>query len=143
MSRVFFDAMLFAYVMEGHQDYAPVVKMALERCYERNDVLLTSCLAVAEVMAGKGVAEERQLAARQIRELGFELVNFDETCMEQFARLRAEARLKGPDAIHLACAAAARTDLFLTNDKQLLQRRLTVSGIQFIAHFETDVLGFR
>jgi predicted nucleic acid-binding protein len=143
MSRVFFDAMLFAYAMEDHEEYAPVVRMALQRCYERNDVLLTSCLAVAEVMAGKKTVADREFAARQIRELGFELVNFDHTCMELFARLRAEMRLKAPDAIHLACAASVQTDLFLTNDRQLLQSRLSVPGIQFIAHFGTDVLGFR
>jgi predicted nucleic acid-binding protein len=70
-----------------------------------------------------------------IRSMGFSLVPFDERCIEMFARLRAEMRLKAPDAIHLACAAAAGTDLFLTNDRQLLQRRLHVPGIQFIGDF--------
>jgi predicted nucleic acid-binding protein len=67
--------------------------------------------------------------------MGFSLVPFDERCIEVFARLRGQMRLKAPDAIHLACAAAAGTDLFLTNDRQLLQRRLYVPGIQFIGDF--------
>jgi hypothetical protein len=48
--------------------------------------------------------------------------------------------LKAPDSIHLACAAAARTDMFLTNDTQLLNRRLHVPGIQFISDFTKPIL---
>ena len=136
MSRVFFDAMMFAYVLENHAEFAPHVSRTIERCRERGDTLLTSCLAVGEVMVGgekkDGVSEE---IASLIRQMGFRLIAFDEVCMPVFARLRAEMRLKAPDAIHLACAAAAKTDLFLTNDGQLLQRRLVVPGIQFIADF--------
>jgi uncharacterized protein len=40
--------------------------------------------------------------------------------------------------MHLACAASAGIDLFLTSDKQLL--KLDVPGIQFIADFTTPIL---
>jgi predicted nucleic acid-binding protein len=136
MSRVFFDAMMFAYVLGDNTEFAPHVQRTLERCYERGDTLLTSCLAVGEVMVGG--EQDREVASRAravIRGMGFSLVPFDESCIVAFARLRAEMRLKAPDAIHLACAAAAKTDLFLTNDGQLLQRRLVVPGIQFIGDF--------
>jgi predicted nucleic acid-binding protein len=39
------------------------------------------------------------------------------------------------DAIHLACAAQAKTDLFLTNDKRLVGK--IIPGIQFIATLDT------
>jgi predicted nucleic acid-binding protein len=136
MSRVFFDAMMFAYVLNDNIEFAPHVHRSLERCYERGDTLLTSCLAVGEVMVG-GEQDPRvaDKARTVIRSMGFSLVPFDERCIEVFARLRGQMRLKAPDAIHLACAAAAGTDLFLTNDRQLLQRRLYVPGIQFIGDF--------
>jgi predicted nucleic acid-binding protein len=138
VSRVFFDAMMFAYALEDHPDFAPHVRGTLERCQDRGDTLLTSCLAVGEVMVGRDV----QMADTQrlIRTMGFELISFDERCISTFARLRAEMGLKAPDAIHLACAAAARTDMFLTNDRQLLQRRLYVPGVQFIGDFTQPVL---
>jgi predicted nucleic acid-binding protein len=136
MSRVFFDAMMFAYVLGDNAEFAPQVHRTLERCYERGDTLLTSCLAVGEVMVGGENDPGTAAKARSlIRGMGFSLVPFDEACIDVFSRLRAEMRLKAPDAIHLACAAAAGTDLFLTNDKQLLNRNLYVPGIQFIAHF--------
>ena len=42
------------------------------------------------------------------------------------------------NAIHLACAAQAGTDLFLTNDKRLVGK--IVPGIQFIASLDTQLL---
>lgn len=141
MSRIFFDAMMFVYLLEDNPKFAPDVKRTLERCYERKDTLLTSCLAVGEVMAGgTGDRSDAELARATIREIGFSLVPFDEDCMAAFGRLRSEMRLKAPDSIHLACAAAARTDMFLTNDAQLLQRQLYVPGIQFIGDFTKPIL---
>jgi predicted nucleic acid-binding protein len=141
VSRIFFDAMMFVYLLEDNPKFAPDVKRTLERCYERKDTLLTSCLAVGEVMAGgTGDRSDAELARATIREIGFSLVPFDEDCMAAFGRLRSEMRLKAPDSIHLACAAAARTDMFLTNDAQLLQRQLYVPGIQFIGDFTKPIL---
>ncbi|HKO18819.1 MAG TPA: PIN domain-containing protein, partial [Acidobacteriaceae bacterium] len=134
MSRIFFDSMLFVYLLEDHPTYSIAVEQVLQRCYERKDVLLTSSLAVGEVMAGWKSANRAAEDARAIiREMGFQLAPFDESCISTFARLRSELKLKAADAIHLTCAAAAGTDMFLTNDRQLLQRRLYVPGIQFIA----------
>jgi predicted nucleic acid-binding protein len=141
VSRVFFDAMMFVYALEDNAEFGPYVDRTLQRCHERGDSLFTSCLAVGEVMVGgKQGAGTAENARTIIRQLGFSLVPFDESCMQLFAKLRSEMGLKAPDAIHLACAAAARTDMFLTNDQQLLQRRLYVPGIQFIGDFTRPVL---
>jgi predicted nucleic acid-binding protein len=141
VSRIFFDAMMFVYLLEDNAQFASDVKQTLERCYQRDDTLLTSCLAVGEVMAGGAKVRGTAAIARStIQEMGFLLVPFDESCMAIFANLRSELRLKAPDSIHLACASAARTDMFLTNDTQLLQRRLHVPGIQFIADFTKPIL---
>lgn len=141
MSRIFFDSMMFVYLLEDNPRFAADVKQTLQRCYEREDTLLTSCLAVGEVMAGgSGVRNVADIARTTISEMGFSLVPFDESCMAVFAKLRSDMRLKAPDSIHLACAAAAKTDMFLTNDTQLLQRRLHVPGIQFIGDFTKPIL---
>jgi hypothetical protein len=50
------------------------------------------------------------------------------------AQLRRDKTLQAPDAIQLACAGAARCDLFITNDNRLRQR--IVPGIQFIASLD-------
>lgn len=63
-----------------------------------------------------------------------DLVAFDETAALHFATIRHDRTLKGPDAIQLACAAAANADLFITNDERLSQK--IIPGIQFITSLD-------
>jgi predicted nucleic acid-binding protein len=141
MSRVFWDSMLFIYLLDDHPELASVAIEKLRRSHHRGDELLTSHLALGEVMAGNSKDEHQQFQVQEkLRAMGFSFVPFDGACSSAFARLRSETRLRAPAAIHLACAAAARTDMFLTGDKQLLARGLYVPGIQFIADFTLPVL---
>lgn len=59
-----------------------------------------------------------------------ELVAFDLDAARLYGEIRLGERVRPADAIQLACAAAARTDLFVTNDGRL--SRLVVSGVTFI-----------
>jgi hypothetical protein len=113
MSRVFWDAMLLIYL------------------------LLTSYLSIAETLVGikPGSGMER-VFLETIEEMEFTLVPFDRGAMESFRLVRQQFGLRAPDAMHVACAASSEVDLFLTGDKQLLQKKLHVPGIQFIANFE-------
>ena len=140
MSRIYWDTMLFVYLLEDNPQFSPRVQALLTRSRQRRDVLLTSYLALGEMMAGveKSGAMNGQVLRTTLEEMGFAFVAFGAGAVDSFARLRAREKLKAPDAIHLACAASAGTDLFLTGDKQLT--RLDVPGIQFIADFTASIL---
>jgi len=141
MSRVFWDTMLFIYLLEGNAEFSTRVGKLLARSKKRGDRLFTSHLALGEILAGTITppAQQSEKAVREtLREMGFSYLPFDEGAISPFARLRSRERLKVADAIHLACAASAGIDLFLTGDKQLI--RLDVPGIQFIADINTPVL---
>jgi len=141
MSRVFWDTMLFIYMLDSHPEFSSRVWHLLDRAYNRRDQLFTSYLALGEVMAGAEKSPDPRKAAgvREIvREMGFTCLPFDEGAMAPFSRLRTKEKLKVADSIHLACAASAGIDLFLTGDKQLA--KLDVPGIQFIADFNTPIL---
>jgi predicted nucleic acid-binding protein len=56
-----------------------------------------------------------------------ELLPYTLACSQTYAQLRAFDGIKPLDALHLATAAAARVDLFVTHDTKLLSR--TVPGI--------------
>ena len=141
MSDIYWDSMLFVYLLGGHDRYSARVEALLTRSYARRDRLFTSCLGLGEVMAGaaKSVPPTKPALIRnRIVEMGFAFLPFDERAVAAFADLRAVGRVKAPDAIHLACAASAKIDLFLTGDKDLL--KLDVPGIHFIADFDNSVL---
>jgi uncharacterized protein len=89
---------------------------------------------------GTGDPERADVAHRTIIEMGFSILAFEERCIEVFSQLRSEYRLKAPDSSHLACAAVAGVDMFLTGDVQLLKRGLHVPEIHFIVDFNLPVL---
>jgi predicted nucleic acid-binding protein len=140
MSRIFWDSMLFIYLLEGHPAFSPRVRQLLERSYRRGDTLYTSYLALGEVMAGaeKSPLPQKSLVLRQtLDEMGFSYLPFDNGAVAPFSMLRARHKLKIADSIHLACAASAGIDLFLTGDGQLT--KLDLPGIQFIADFNNPL----
>lgn len=141
MSRIFWDTMLFIYLIEGHPLFSPRVRYLLERSYNRKDQLFTSYLALGEVLAGAdklGGIQSADTLRETIREMDFQYLPFAEKSVAPFSRLRSKEKLKAADAIHLACAASAGIDLFLTGDKHLA--RLDVPGIQFIAEINAPIL---
>jgi predicted nucleic acid-binding protein len=141
MSRIFWDSMLIIYLLEGHPEFRLRAEQLLTRSRRRGDSLFTSYLALGEILAGVEKAGQPQagpVIRGTLEEMGFAFLPFDQSAVVPFSRLRAHTSLKAPDAIHLACAAAAGIDLYLTGDKQLF--KLDVPGIQFIADFNSPIL---
>jgi predicted nucleic acid-binding protein len=141
MSRIFWDSMIAVYLLEDHPVFAPRVLHILERSLRRNDLLFTSYFALGEVLAGAEKSpnpDKTNQVQAALSEIGFSYLPFDQGAVRPFSRLRAKEKLKVADCIHLACAASAGIDLFLTGDRQLL--KLDVPGIQFIADFNTPIL---
>lgn len=141
MRRIYWDAMLLIYLLDNHPKYSKRVTQLLEQSYRRNDRLFTSCVGLGEVMAGAAKSQVPTTAMKirnAIDEMGFSYLPFGESAVATFSELRSIHRVKTADAIHLACAAAAGIDLFLTGDEKLM--KLYVPGINFIADFETPIL---
>lgn len=141
MSRIFWDTMLLIYLVEGNPGFTRRAEELFARTKRRGDALFTSHLALGEVLAGaEKSSDSHKVQATQaaLKELAFSYLPFDAGAVKTFSQLRARERLRVADSIHLACAASAGVDLFLTGDKQLL--RLDVPGIQFIADFNSPIL---
>jgi predicted nucleic acid-binding protein len=141
MSRIFWDSMLFIYMVDNHPTFSTRVLHLLDRSNERGDSLFTSYLVLGEVLAGanKSADPAKSMTIRSTLDaIGFSYLPFGDKSVGPFGRLRAQARLKIADSINLACAASAGIDLFLTGDQQLVGRH--VPGIQFIADFNTPII---
>jgi predicted nucleic acid-binding protein len=133
--------MLLIYLLEGHPTFRPRANVLLARSRTRGDSLFTTHLAVGELMAGVERFDNPLKAAavrETLHEIGFQFLPFGAAAVRPFSLLRAREKLKIADSIHLACAASAGIDLFLTGDQQLT--KLDVPGIQFIADFNTPIL---
>jgi uncharacterized protein len=139
VSRIYWDTMLFIYWLEDHPQYAKRVDAIHSRMQERQDRLIASTFTFGEVLAGVYRRNATRLAdesRRLLQAVVAEAVPFTLDTAEQYARIRGSLGLAPADAIHLACAAQARADLFLTNDKRLVGK--IVPGIQFITSLETE-----
>jgi len=141
VSRVYWDTMLFIYWLEDHPEYARRVDQIRSRMEQRHDQLITGAFTFGEVLAGvyrKGTPQLADEARRLLRSVVAEVVPFTLETADRYARIRGTPGITPADAIHLASAAQAGTDLFLTNDKRLVGK--IVPGIQFIASLDTQLL---
>jgi uncharacterized protein len=139
VSRVYWDTMLFIYWLEDHPQFAKRVGAIHSRMQERHDQLITGAFTFGEVLAGvyrKGVPEVADESRRMLQSVIAEVVPFTIKTADRYAQIRGASGIAPTDAIHLASAAEAGTDLFLTNDKKLLGK--IVPGIQFIASLDTQ-----
>lgn len=140
MSRIYWDSMLFIYWIESHPAYAPRVDFIFQSMQDRGDALCASYLSLGEVLVGplKGNRADIGMKVEQFFDSGLvQMLPFDRGAAAKFASLRATAKVTPADAMHLACAAAAGVDLFLTHDGRL--PKLRVQGIQFIAGLDVNV----
>ena len=140
MSLVFWDTNMFIYLVEGSGNRSRRVAALRRRMIEREDRLCTSALTLGEVLVKPVEAASEELRAQyhQALSLGALIIPFDQEAAVHYARIRQDRGIRPPDAIQLACAAAAGVDLFITNDERLSQKN--VPGIQFIASLERALL---
>ena len=133
--------MLFIYLFEDNKQFAPRVQELLDRSFNRGDTLLTSYLALGEVLVGaRGDKGKIDRVRQAIEAFGFKVLPFDDSGVAGFSHIRYAHRLKPADSINLAAASAAGIDVFLTNDADILKKRIHVPGIHFIVDFMQQVI---
>jgi uncharacterized protein len=141
VSRVYWDSMLFIYWLEDNPRFAKRVAAIHGRMQERNDELITSAFTLGEVFAGayrRGAAQAADGLRGVLTNLLSEILPFTAETADWYARIRGNRGVSSLDAIHLACAAQAGIDLFLTNDNNLIGK--IIPGIQFIAGLDSNIL---
>jgi predicted nucleic acid-binding protein len=139
VSRIYWDTMLFIYWLEDHPQFAKRVGEIRARMEQRQDQLITGAFTFGEVLAGvyrKGSADLARESRRLLESVVSEVIPFNLETADHYAQIRGTLGIPSADAIHLASAAQAGADLFLTNDKRLVGK--FVPGIQFIALLETQ-----
>lgn len=140
MNRIYWDSMIFVYLIEANPLFGPRVKQVLERMEQRGDRLMTSVFTVGEVLTGpsKAGAADVVTKIKQWFEKGdIEILPFDWVTADRYSLLRSTHKVTQADAIHLAAASVAGADVFVTNDKDL--QKLTIPGIRFIVGLDGNM----
>lgn len=140
MSLVYWDTNLFIYLFQEHPQYYPLLDQLAHRLAERGDTICTSIFTRGEMLVGpiKNGDPLTQQAVREYLQPPFvEMLPFTLETTDHYARIRAANKALPADAVHLATAAAAGVDVFLTNDRSL--HRMIVPGIQFVTGIDTDI----
>jgi predicted nucleic acid-binding protein len=136
MSRVFWDTNLFIYLFEGYGQLSERVDLLRRRMLDRGDQLLTSTLTLGELLVKPTEMGELDLCEDYERALSETavLIPFDAKAATCYAQVRRDRSIRPPDAVQLACAAAAKVDLFITHDDKLKSKQ--VKGIHFITSLD-------
>jgi predicted nucleic acid-binding protein len=132
VSRIFWDSNLFIYLFEDNPEFSNQVDELRRKMLLRGDQLFTSTLTLGEILVKPMAMGDQALCSRYENILGATatIIPFGIQTPRHYAAVRTKTKIKGPDAIQLACASEARVDLFITNDHRLEGKM--VEGIQFI-----------
>ncbi len=130
--KIALDTMVFIYAFEEHPTYLPIIRPFF-RAVEKGEVeAVTSTLTLAECLVQPYRKKDMALAARYrvlFRNFpNLSVIPVTDDIAERTALLRANYRLKTPDAIQLASALVSGSRSFLTNDEALGP----VEGIQIL-----------
>lgn len=141
MNRVYWDSMLFIYLLEANPVFGKRVQRMHEAMLRRGDILCTSIFTVGEVLTGPRKRNDTAGVSALRRFFGgneIEILPFAMEAADRYSMIRAETRVSQADGIHLATAAAAGVDLFVTNDEDL--QGLVIPGIRFFADVDGKVI---
>jgi uncharacterized protein len=141
VTRVYWDSMLFIYMLEGNPVFGPKVRKILSQVVSRGDTLSTSVFSIGEILTGpqrKGLVSGVNAVKKYFSSGAIEVLSFTENTSERYSTIRGATRVSQADGIHLACAAEAGVDIFFTNDRDL--RKLSIPGIKFFADLDGKVI---
>lgn len=121
--RIYLDTNVLIYFVEGNDSFSAVLRDVFQAIDNRSLVAVTSELTLAEVLV-KPLAEAKTAIASIYRTLlsgegPIRMLTVDRSVLLAAAELRARLGGRLFDAIHVASAAQAACDVFLTQDLRI------------------------
>ena len=117
------DTAAFIYFMEAHPRYLPILEPLFQAADAGRLELVTSAVTLLEVLVVPFRAGDARLAERYeallTQSAGLECIDLSLPNLRIAAQLRAQFRVKTPDALQLAAALSRRCTALVTNDRDL------------------------
>lgn len=121
-SRVYLDANVWIYALEQFPSYSQPLADLFTSVQTGSLVIVTSELSLSEILVrpiAVGDTDKQEIYTQSIvRTKNVVAAPVERSILIGAAKIRAETKLKLPDAIHAATAIATSCTTFLTNDKQ-------------------------
>jgi predicted nucleic acid-binding protein len=118
--KVYLDTNAFIYYTSENPVYFPIVEPIIEACLQQTMFGFTGPAVKAEVMVQPYRSGDADLIDRYNHFFGqsnfLTLVPHQDNLFDQAARLAGKHKLRLIDALHIATAASAGCDFFVTND---------------------------
>jgi len=119
---VYLDTQVVIYTVEKHPVYGPLLLPLWQAVQAGSLDVACSDLAILEALIGPLRTKNQPLATyydQFFAQLGVRMLPISVSILKDAARLRADKKLRTPDAIHASTAIAIGADMFLTNDRRL------------------------
>ena len=118
--KAFLDTNLFIYLIEENKLHLDKVHKLLLFLEQNRYEIITSTLTLGEILT-KPYKDKRLDLVETYKNFfsEMELVELNSEIASLFAQIRADYKIKTPDAVQLASAVYAKADLFVTNDDGL------------------------
>ena len=130
-ATVMVDTAPFIYVLESHPQFADQFVGLFEAAANCDLVIALSTITLAEVLTGPFKAGQTALAKRYEKTLSlYRVVPVSTPIAALAAQLRAQYRLKLPDAIQLATALDIGAAAFVTHDRDFSR----VTGVEILTN---------
>lgn len=121
---LYFDSAPFIYFIESYPAYIKNMRVVMGKIARGNIIGVTSTITLTEILTKPIKDQDTKLEIIYRKFLlntrNLQVVDVNKAIAEQAAHLRAQYRLKTPDALQIATALDAHCDAFLTNDKGLV-----------------------
>jgi predicted nucleic acid-binding protein len=127
------DTSIFIYHFEAHPTYLPLTQALLSTIESGRHAGVTSGITLLEIIV-KPLADGHHDIARKYETLishfpNLNLINLGREVIRQAARLRAEYKIRTPDALQVAAGLTYGMEAFITNDVRLKRLKDTVDII--------------
>ncbi len=120
---VYFDANIFIYLLEHHSDLGEVCLSIVQSAVDKGLDGYSGDLVLAELLV-KPLKDNNARAVKAVKDLfsketRIELLPHKRSTFETTALLRANYKIKLPNALHIATAIENHIEVFLTNDREI------------------------
>lgn len=140
--RFYLDSMVWIYAFEGNPMFGLAAQAFLRKLRSSGHTILVSHFLLGELLVLPIKNGDAFLTAAYRRAMlssaSVEIVPFTAETATIFATLRGKYRTQAADSIHLALAATAKADAFITIDTRL--HSVSVQGIGQIADLAYPVI---